>query len=589
MTLVAANLLNFPMSSISHNKQSKIRLIWHRRDLRLHDNELYSNLDENTASVSLFVFDNKYFEPQPSMIKREKDCYQTVWCGPHAAHALIEAVQSLRNAIRSIGGELLVRVGDPCVIVPQIAEEIAANEIIFNEEPGFYENLIVRKLRKHYTVQRDLGGYFAKLISKCGYTLYHPHDLPMDSFEWDRLAHPKNKRSKSKKKNKNKSEKTRTSLEGDYFDLVDVSCDRFEGMCRIMGDFRRAARSAATVRKLVDAPASLIKPHVFSTSFLREQEGPIPSLQDLMRPLMDAASKNEIFGLDQKSVELIIKSAVVKTEETKYNSKETFGEKAAQERLNFFIGEGHAINADRSKADVSENNSSRLSVHLSLGTISPRLIYWNSLEAKDECNWLMSHLEMRDFFLYTTFAAGSNIFCRKGIPVNKRHENITWISPQEDLERWRRWATGKTQLPMVDAAMLELMTTGYCSNRVRQNIASVLTKDLQIDWRAGAEWFQFLLEDHCVGANFGNWLYFSGVGPDPKNRHFRTISQQKRYDADGEYVKKWIPILRGKKLECILRPWDFGIKGFEMPIVDPESQYTWQDMKRLKEGGKLLT
>ena len=124
---------------------------------------------------------------------------------------------------------------------------------------------------------------------------------------------------------------------------------------------------------------------------------------------------------------------------------------------------------------------------------------------------------------------------------------------------------------------------------MRQNAASVLTKDLQIDWRAGAEWFQFLLEDHCVGANFGNWLYFSGVGPDPKNRHFRTVSQMKRYDEGGAYVRKWLPTLQQiQDREALLRPWDFQIKGFESPIIDPSTQYTWQDAQILKSEGTLF-
>jgi deoxyribodipyrimidine photo-lyase len=93
---------------------------------------------------------------------------------------------------------------------------------------------------------------------------------------------------------------------------------------------------------------------------------------------------------------------------------------------------------------------------------------------------------------------------------------------------------------------------------VRQNAASLLTKDLGIDWRAGAEWFQFLLEDHCVGANWGNWMYFSGVGGDPKQRHFRTISQALKYDPDGAYVAKWLPKLDGVfNVEARLRPWEY--------------------------------
>ena len=93
----------------SSKRTAKVRLIWHRRDLRLNDNELYSNLHcddsngshENIASVSLFVFDPQYFEPKPSLVNKagKSDGYQTCWCGPYAAQALIEAVSCLRNRI----------------------------------------------------------------------------------------------------------------------------------------------------------------------------------------------------------------------------------------------------------------------------------------------------------------------------------------------------------------------------------------------------------------------------------------------------------------------------------------------------------
>jgi deoxyribodipyrimidine photo-lyase len=216
-------------------------------------------------------------------------------------------------------------------------------------------------------------------------------------------------------------------------------------------------------------------------------------------------------------------------------------------------------------------------------------VYWKAHEAGEDCKWLKSHLEMRDFFLYTAFCAGKRLFRPQGLPLGKHPREVKWRNPSDDETYWRRWATGQTHLPLVDAAMKELMLTGYCSNRVRQNSASVLTKDMQIDWRIGAEWFQFLLQDHCVGANYGNWLYFSGVGPDPKNRHFRTVSQSIRYDPKGTYVKKWFPALREvPSIEAIFRPWDFHISGFESPIVDPKTQFTWQDLQRLEEKGKLI-
>merc|ERR1719460_995911 len=140
---------------------------------------------------------------------------------------------------------------------------------------------------------------------------------------------------------------------------------------------------------------------------------------------------------------------------------------------------------------------------------------------------------------------------------------------------------GCTGLPLVDAAMRELAATGYCSNRVRQNAASVLTKDLHIDWRAGAEWFQWCLADHEVAANWGNWAYFAGVGADPKQRHFCTISQAAKYDPGGAYVRKWCPELAAADTEAVLRPWAYSLQP--EPLINPETQLTWHARQRLED------
>lgn len=544
--------------------------------------------------------------------------WKTVWCGPHAAQALIEAVTSLRKSIRSLSGELLVRYGDPSIILPQVAADINANEIHYHEEPGTYESDVVQKLKMHYFD----GKQGVKLVSKSGYTLYHPDDLPKDPNDWNIMAHPKqkNKKRRNKKKvaknvgdgNIHKSSQYNNDMAYcpsyySNFDLVDVSSDRFKGICRVMGDFRKAARNAAEVRKTQDAPEHLMKPPDFEVSKLRGGEGYIPTLEELMLPMLNLYKKKvgeenvNILGLSVETIEFVYQSAIKRRNEKKMNKGgDMLGELSALNRLEYFIEEGHADIADRSKADVSDNDSSRLSIHLALGTISPRTIFWRAHSAGSGCEWLMSHLEMRDFFLYTTYSCGNRLFRQEGIPVNKKEQGKIWKNPsktsnESEKSTWTRWASGKTQLPLVDAAMLELMSTGYCSNRVRQNVASVLVKDLDIDWRAGAEWFQFLLEDHCVGANFGNWLYFSGVGPDPKQRHFRTVSQLKRYDSKGEYVKKWLPVLNDlsyakgeSNIEALFRPWDFKIDGFDSPIVDPDTQYTFKDLEQLKKTGNLL-
>ncbi|KZS02115.1 Cryptochrome-1, partial [Daphnia magna] len=95
---------------------------------------------------------------------------------------------------------------------------------------------------------------------------------------------------------------------------------------------------------------------------------------------------------------------------------------------------------------------------------------------------------------------------------------------------------GKTGVPFVDANMRELLETGWMSNRGRQNVASFLVKDLHLDWRLGAEWFESLLLDHDVCSNYGNWNYVAGIGNDPReNRKFNMIKQSMDYDLEGNF------------------------------------------------------
>ena len=205
-----------------------------------------------------------------------------------------------------------------------------------------------------------------------------------------------------------------------------------------------------------------------------------------------------------------------------------------------------------------------------------------------------SHMEMRDFFTYSALAAGAALFRRDGwLPVHTKQQSGApppWRAPAEAAEVWRRWVTGRSGLPLPDAGMRELVATGYCSNRVRQNCASLLVKDLRVDWRAGAEWFQFVLADHDVAANWGNWAYFAGVGGDPKQRHFRTVSQAAKYDRSGAYVRSWLAELRGvRDAEALLRPSALVPECWPVePLVPIASQLTWHDAAALERCGRIL-
>lgn len=592
-----------------NNKKQRVRLIWHRRDLRLHDNSLYSFDSDKSADTSLscaclglYVFNPRDYSPQPSTCAPLR--WDAIRTGPHAARCLIEAVSDLRTNLLRIGGELVIRTGDPSVLVPQIARAIGATEVCWTEEPGTEE---INMSRRVFEALCQVGGI--KIVTEVGYPLYHPNDLPPnDAGVWQSLAHPKQKVGKKYKKkrtanNSGPNSNTDASWPEEYnmrqYSLVDVSSKRLGSMCLVMGDYRRAVRTYAKVRQTLESPSELSLPSavVDNANF---DVGGIPTIGQLYRPLLEfldtsiGTNQNSILGLSSECIKTAISYANDRHNgDANDTTTTTGGETNALKRLSYFISSGRAAAADRALADVTtHDDSSRLSVHFAMGTLSPRKVYEEASAAG--ILWLCNHLEMRDFFIYYAFRSGSGLFRQEGaVPSYKKGKaQLVWKDPSAagaDCDAWSRWATGSTGFPLVDACMKELVKTGYCSNRVRQNAASFLTKDLHLDWRAGAELFQFLLDDYCVAANWGNWSYFSGVGTDPKQRHFRTISQALRYDPDGTYVRKWLQDLEHTDdKEMLFQPWLAHKESWPAPMVDPKTQFTWHDLERYEKTGKLV-
>ncbi len=145
-------------------------------------------------------------------------------------------------------------------------------------------------------------------------------------------------------------------------------------------------------------------------------------------------------------------------------------------------------------------------------------------------------------------------------------------------DRWRTdatglaaWKEGRTGFPIVDAGMRQLAREGYMHNRARLLTASFLTKDLYIDWRAGAAHFFDLLVDGDVANNVGNWQWVAGTGVDTRpNRVFNPIAQARRFDPDGDYVRRYVPELAGIAGSAVHEPWKLARKpqGYPEPIVD---------------------
>ena len=261
------------------------------------------------------------------------------------------------------------------------------------------------------------------------------------------------------------------------------------------------------------------------------------------------------------------------------------GEDAALERLDQYFWDGDNLKSykfTRNKL-LGADYSSKFSPWLANGCLSPRRIYWEvgKYEEQRKKNvstyWLIFELIWRDYFRFSAWKYGDRLFWPSGIQSKDRD----WSN---DEDKFEKWAEGKTGIPFIDANMREINKTGYMSNRGRQNVASFLAQNLNLDWRMGAEYFESLLLDYDPCSNYGNWAYNSTVGHDPRNRYFNIVNQAQKYDSDGDYVRTWIPELEDIPDEFIHEPHkmnseqqslynvDIG-NDYPTPMIDLEESY----------------
>ncbi|MEO0348923.1 MAG: DASH family cryptochrome [Cyanobacteria bacterium P01_A01_bin.15] len=233
------------------------------------------------------------------------------------------------------------------------------------------------------------------------------------------------------------------------------------------------------------------------------------------------------------------------------------GETEGLKRLNHYFWEADKLRVYKQTRNgmLGPDYSSKFSPWLALGCLSPRRIYEEvgAYETKrvrnDSTYWLIFELLWRDFFRFICAKHGDTVFYPSGL----RGLRVAW---KQDRPRFEQWTRGETGYPLVDANMRELAATGFMSNRGRQNVASFLTKNLGIDWRMGAEWFESLLIDYDVCSNWGNWNYTAGVGNDSRGfRYFNIPKQSRDYDPDGAYVKHWLPELQALSQKRVHSPW----------------------------------
>jgi deoxyribodipyrimidine photo-lyase len=286
-------------------------------------------------------------------------------------------------------------------------------------------------------------------------------------------------------------------------------------------NFRKKCEKYGTIQEPEPAPSTIPTPSI-------DHPGKLPTLEEL---------GSYSFDKDER--------AVLQFEG---------GETPALERLDHYFWGTHNLARYKQTRNglIGPDYSSKFSAWLNLGCLSPRFIYKQVQDFEHEVTknkstyWLIFELIWRDFFRFLTVRYGAKLFYLTGLwDVEK-----TWYDHPEHFEAWKKGMTG---VPFIDANMREIYHTGYMSNRGRQNVASFLAKDLQIDWRKGASWFESLLVDYDVHSNWGNWNYNSGVGSDPReDRQFNVVLQAKKYDKQADYMRLWLPELAHLSAEDIL-------------------------------------
>jgi deoxyribodipyrimidine photo-lyase len=202
---------------------------------------------------------------------------------------------------------------------------------------------------------------------------------------------------------------------------------------------------------------------------------------------------------------------------------------------------------------------SYLSVHLRFGTVSIREIAGYAWRHASEgaAVWL-SELAWRDFYFMV-------LATRPDVAGGAYRREFNCLRFEEDEELWQAWCKGNTGYPLVDAAMRQLNATGYMHNRLRMVAASFLVKDLGIDWRRGEGYFALQLNDYDLAANNGGWQWAASTGCDaqPYFRIFNPVTQSERFDAQGKFIRAYVPELARVDARHIHAPWRMDAAGQE--------------------------
>ena len=294
------------------------------------------------------------------------------------------------------------------------------------------------------------------------------------------------------------------------FHPEDIPYSNFKEIPKVYTEFRKKCEAQVSVRKCTQPPKPLN-----TENFDLNNQTKIPKLKDL---------GFEEFSQDSR---------------TAFPFKG--GENQAKKRIQQYFWETKNLAKYKQTRNglIGEAYSSKLSAWLANGSISGKQVYWEikkfekGITKNQDTYWLIFELIWRDYFKFISLKHGNKIFKIGGI----LEKDLEWNKDEKARENW---INGETKEPFVNANMKEIAATGFMSNRGRQNVASYWAKELKQDWRVGAAYFESLLIDYDVHSNWGNWMYNSGVGNDPRDRKFNIKRQAERYDPDQKFQELWL-------------------------------------------------
>ena len=248
------------------------------------------------------------------------------------------------------------------------------------------------------------------------------------------------------------------------------------------------------------------------------------------------------------------------------------GPSGAEQRLDEFLERVDRYPDERDRIDL--DSTSHLSVDLKYGWIGPRRLIDRVGRSTKSRSAFVRQVAWRDFYGHLLAAYPDIVEAS----FDERYREMEWLNDPEEIEAWK---TGQTGYPLVDAGMRRLVSEGQMHNRVRMIVGSFLVKDLLVDWKVGERFFRHHLIDGDVAQNAGNWQWVAGTGTDaaPYFRVFNPVTQSKKFDPEGKFIREWVPELAEVPDDLVHAPFEtgdlelasYGVelgKDYPRPIID---------------------